>query len=246
MAWAIVGAAAIGGVINYAASENAKSAQKQATKAMEKSSDAQAAIAQEQLAFSKEQYDDWQRVYGPIQDRLSSFYQNLDPQSFAAQSVKQLQQQYSQVSEQMERSWAQRGIDSPAQEAMQQQAALGMARGAAEIRANAPLQLATAQQGFLNQQVSNPATASIANASANLGNVFGNQAAMAQGQANAYGQQYGQAMQGVGQAITGGVAGYFQNQAYQNQMNQLQTASTYGTKPWSTQTQMLAKQDAGF
>ena len=39
--------------------------------------DAAAQASAEELAFAQQQYDDWQEVYGPIQDNLSDYYSNL-------------------------------------------------------------------------------------------------------------------------------------------------------------------------
>lgn len=209
---AILGAAAIGAVGSaYAGNQQSKAANR-ATRAG-------SAAEANRLAFDQEQYDDWEKVYGPIQERLSSFYSSLDPTTFAAQGVQQLQQAHGAQMEQMQRSFAQRGIESPAQEAMQQQAGLDLARGSAAVRQQAPMMLANAQQGFLNQNASNPAAQAISSG-------YGAQASRQFGAAQQAQGMAAQGYQAAGQSISSGVGAYFQHQAYQNQMQQLQTANT--------------------
>lgn len=238
MAWvavAIGGAAIVGAWSANNAAESAANASDRATNAADAASAAQ-------LAFQQQQYDDWQAVYGPIQDNLSSFYQKLTPETFAASGLQQAQQQYNATQEQFQRSFAQRGITTGAQAMMEQQAALSLAQEKAGIRQQAPMQVATAQQGFLNQQVNNPATTGISNALQNQTNLFGQQAAT-------YNQQATQAYNVMGQNIQQGFQAYGQyqqNQALQNQAIQAQTASMYGTTAGSAQTSMLATQNAGL
>ena len=186
----------------------------------------------ERLAFAKEQYDDWQEVYGPIQENLSSFYQNLDPDTFAASGVQQLEEQFIQVQEDFQRSYAQRGITTGAQALAEQSAALQLAQGKAEIRQKAPLQVASAQQGFLNQNASNPNVSGVTNALGQQANHFQGQASHFQGQAQ---QGYAAAGQGINSAISS----YVQDQ----QFRQMQTARQYGTRAGSEQTRLLHNQD---
>jgi hypothetical protein len=79
------------------------------------------------------------------------------------------------------------------------------------------MMMANAQQGFLNQNVANPAAQGIAGA-------YGQQAMTQRNAAMQFGQQAGQAGQAAGQAISGGVQSYFQHQAYQNQQAALNAA----------------------
>lgn len=214
---AILGSAAIGAVGSALAGSQAASAQSAATRA-------QAAANAQQLAFQQQQYDDWQAVYGPIQENLSSFYQQLTPETLVASGLQNLQTNYANTQEQFQRTFAQRGITTGAQAMLEQQAALTNAEQKAAIRTNAPMQVATAQQGFLNQNVTNPATARVANAMQSQANFYGSQATM-------YGNQAATAYNQMGQAIQTGIGSYVQNQQYQQLMAQQAPQAFQYTSP---------------
>lgn len=189
---AMLGAAVIGGVASMSAADTAANAQERAT--------------DKQLALQWAQYNDWQETYGPIQDSLSEFYQELTPTAFIASGLQNLEKQYQTTQSQLQRSFVQRGIESPAQALLEQEAAFDVAESRAELRSTAPLTVATAQQGFLNQQVTNPATQALAG-------TYGQQAQQA-------GQERGVALNQLGQAIQTGVSGYVSQQQQQNLQQQ--------------------------
>lgn len=204
MAWVAV---AIGGsaIIGAGASAYAGS---QASKASNRASGLQSQAQAAQLAFQQQQYADWKAVYGPIQDNLSSFYQNLSPESLIASGLKNYEQQHIAVQDQLQRTFAQRGVDSQAQQFLGQQDALRTAEAKATIRTDAPFKLAAGQQNFLSGNVTNPTASGVANAYSNQANLYGQQA-----------QQYNTnavaGYQAAGQAVQGGVQGYLQYQQYQ-------------------------------
>lgn len=223
MAWVVVGAAVGGALIGaYSSSQAAGSA----AAASDRATAAQEGSNAAQLAFQQKQYEDWQAVYGPIQKNLSSFYHRLSPGMFAASGIEQAQKQYDATQEQFQRTFAQRGITSGAQAMMEQQAALSLAQEKAQIRQRAPMQVATAQQGFLNQQVNNPATAGISNAMQNQANLFGQQA-------TAYNAQATQAYNVMGQNVQQGFQAYANYQQAQNLQNQA-AANTMAASAGST------------
>jgi hypothetical protein len=220
VAAAVVGGAVVGAVATKSAADTSASASRDASTAQKAASDAQ-------LAFQQQQYEDWQAIYGPIQENLSSFYQNLTPETVVASGLKNLETQYNAAQDQIQRTFAQRGIDSPAQDMMNQQAALGMAEARADIRTNMPLQAATAQQGFLNQQVTNPATAGISNALGNQATMYG-QTASAQAANAAAGYQ---ALGGIAQQGISQYTQYQQQQAIAQQQQWNNLAMTSATNP---------------
>lgn len=242
----MAGAAVIGAVSSKSAADSARKSSKEATAMQGKAIDAQNEAAAAQLDFQKQQYDDWEAIYGPIQNNLSSFYQNLTPETFATAGLDKFEQQYQASQQQIQRSFAQRGISSPAQDMMNQQAALGAAESKASIRAQAPMQVATAQQGFLNQNTNNPASAGIANAYGTQSNIASNQASMYGNQATAANNNQAAAYNQMGQAIQGGVQGYTAYQQQQALQQQATTANMYGTTQGSEQNTMLAQQNAGL
>jgi len=140
-AWVAIGSAAINaGVSIYGASK----ANTQASRAQ----DAQTQANQANLDFQKQQYADWQAVYGPIRQNLSNFFQGLTPEAFAASGLKQYDLQYQAVEQNLQRSFAQRGLDSNAQDFLNQNAALSAAGTKATIRQQAPLQVLMQSRDF--------------------------------------------------------------------------------------------------
>jgi len=95
--------AGIGGSLG--GSYDASKMQKDAIKSQED-------IAQAQLAFNQQQYDDWKRIFGPIEDNLADYYQELDPESYAAQMKSSISNYYNQAGQNINRQLSQRGIDN--------------------------------------------------------------------------------------------------------------------------------------
>jgi len=253
VAGAIVGSALLGVGASVYSGNKASSAAGKASQAQTTASNNQAQTARDtaaaqlqastdQLNFQKSQYNNWQAIYGPVASNLSSFYQNLTADNLAASGIQNYEQQYAQHAQSLQRAFAQRGIDSTAQDALTQQADLARAQVAANIRTTAPGLVATAQQGFLDHNVTNPATTGVANSYTNKISALGSGGAGVQAafgtQANLFGQQAAQANQqamagyrGAGQAITGGINSYMQYQAYQAYQAHQQQAPVIQQQP---------------
>lgn len=141
MSWGMVAGAAIGTAGTLYASNQA-------------SGDAKAArMAQkEQLDFSKEQYNDWLEVFGPIQDNLSEYYQNLTPETFAAANLQDFELEFNKAMTQFNESLVQRGIDpkSGIGVSLEQQAELDAAEQRAEIRGDARDEVNKQKASFLS------------------------------------------------------------------------------------------------
>lgn len=167
----------------------------------------QFALDAEALDFQKQQYQDWQDIYGPVQKNLSSFYQGLTPEAFTASGLQEYEQEYQNIETELLRSFAQRGVDTPAKEAIMADAALTKAEGRATIRAEAPLKVASAKQSFLSSNTTNPSAPGVTNALHKQGAFFGNEANRLRTEAN-------QGYAGVGKAVGEGVAGYLQHERY--------------------------------
>jgi len=198
---AVAGAAA--GIGQAVASSNAS---KRAAKSQAEALRSQEAAQEEQLDFQKSQYDDWQSVYGPVRENLASLYMDLTPETFAASGLAKLDQEYQQQFDDFERQFAQRGIDSPTQDMLQGSMALQHSRDSANVRQQAPLQVAGVQQNFLNQNVTNPAASGVANALGNTANLYGNQANFYGQQQRYYDQATANAVSGIGSSLAGGIA----------------------------------------
>ncbi len=136
MSFFIAGATVVGAGIS------AHSANK-ASKRAEKASDAQ-------IAFEQEKYDDWQETYGPIQDNLADYYNNLSPEYYEVQGLEAFEQERAVAMQQIEENLAQRGItDSGVAASISSQEKLQAAQTRAGIRTAAPIQAADEKMRFL-------------------------------------------------------------------------------------------------
>ena len=213
-----IGSAAVVGAASssYAASKASKSA----NAATAASSEASAA----QLAFSKEQYEDWKSVFGDVQDNLAAYYKNLTPASIEATGVQAVKQEYANVSKNLTQTLAQRGISSSGLEAQAiTDLAQKQAQDIAKVRVQAPIMAAQESMKFLSLGLNQGA-----NAVAGVGSAYQTQATLASQQAGMYNQQAAQASAGVGSALGSGINAYMTNQALQNQNLLYQNALTTG------------------
>ena len=205
MAWAAVGVAVVsGGVGMYQAD--------QASRAQDKALKAQSAASAAELAFAKEQQAKWDATFGPIQENLSNYYQSLDPNDVAAQSVQAIQQSYQASTEQMNQQLAQRGMDTSGVGAeLSMQGMFQSEAMKAQARQDAPRQVAEQQAGFLGLGLGQQGILQ-----QGMQNAF-------QGQQNLAAQQYGAATNSYNQAIGGinsGIGAAAQLYGYMNQPKQ--------------------------
>ena len=142
-AGAVVGAAVIGVAGSAYSADKASGA---ANKASKRASDADAA----RLGFEREQYDEWQATYGPIEDSLAAYYNTLSPTIRATQGLEAFEKEKNIALTNMRENLAQRGIDMSGIAAEQElQIAVGSAEERARIRAEAPINVAKEKLGFL-------------------------------------------------------------------------------------------------
>lgn len=210
MSSAITAAVVVAGSAAYGAHKAGKAADA-AAEASERSSNEQTQLGYEQLDFQKSQYEDWEAIYGPIQDNLSEYHQNLTPDSYAAQGLQGLQESYSQAKQSLEQSLAKRGIsDSGVAAAAQAQLEGTRMLGGADIRAQSENQVIQQQSNFLGLGLGTQGTvqSGVANSLGNLSNIAGNQASAALQQQTAYDNQASQSASGIGNALGSGVAAY--------------------------------------
>lgn len=107
-------------------------------------------MTEEQLAFQREQYEDWKAVYGDLQENLGYYYSTLDPKDYEARGLQAVQQEYQTAKTQVDRTLAQRGISSSGiQAATDVSFAQSLASARADVRLKAPETVAKEQQGFL-------------------------------------------------------------------------------------------------
>ena len=218
MTGVIIGSAALGAASSASASSKASKSADAATAA---SSQASAA----QLAFSKEQYEDWKSVFGDVQDNLAAYYKNLTPASIEASGVQALNTEYAAASKNLTQSLAQRGISSSGLEAQAMtDLAQKQAQDTANVRVQAPIMAAQEQMKFLSLGLGQ-----VQAAAANVGSAYQSQASLAANQASQYNAQAASASAGVGSALGSGVNSYLSYNAMQNQNALLQNALSAGS-----------------
>jgi len=189
MSWGLV---AVAGATVVSGAMSSRSASKSADAA----SDASAA----QLAFEQERYDDWQAVYGPIQDNLSNYYQNVTPEYYAAVGLETFEQQYQTSLQRMDENLAQRGIDpsSGIAASLESQAELNAAETRAGIRRDSTQQAAEDQSRFLQIGLGQNPASSVSGALSQQASVAQQNSIAAQ---QAAGQAWSAAIPSVGRAI---------------------------------------------
>lgn len=172
-----------------------------AKKSADRATDRADEAAQEQLAFAREQYEDWQNVYGPLQENLATYYSDLTPEFYEAVGLESFQVEQERMLQNMQERFAQSGIDSRSgiAQSLTAQAELAGAESRAAIRRQAPLQAMEDKTRFLQIGLGqNPASS--------LQNVLSQQAGTLQNLATqqqmAAGQAIGNAVQTIGNAGT--------------------------------------------
>lgn len=228
VAAAIVGSAVVGAASSAKSAKSASSAASAATASADANAQLQYEASSEQLAFSKQQYDDWQSIYGPIQDNLSSYYKNLSSDTVAALGIQNIEKEYARSSQLLDQSLAKRGLSNSGA-TTQSMTQLESARmlGRAEVQANAPMVSAQQQSAFLSAGLGaqSQALSGINNAYGNQISLLGQQAANATSQANNYSNQAAAGYAGIGSSVGQGINTYMTYNAYQSQ-NALNTALT--------------------
>ena len=143
MTGAIVGGAVVGGLFANKAAGKASASADSATAAASKASEAE-------LAFARENQARWDEVFGPTQDNLAKYYNNLDPNSVAATNVVGIQQAYQESQKQIDIQLAQRGMGNSGLSAeLMSKNLYSNEQSKAKARVDAPQQVAAQQSSFL-------------------------------------------------------------------------------------------------
>lgn len=177
-----------------------------ASNASSKAAKAANASAKQNTDFSKQQYEDWKAVYGPIQNNLSAYYSNLSPDYYATVGLENYETERQSALEDLGASLAQRGIqDSGVAAKLKSDKRINAASDRATIRRNATQQVMDKQQGFLAVGMGNNPTNNYGQALANDAN-YARQTANTAAQAT--GQAYSSAATTVGSLVQTGLAAY--------------------------------------
>lgn len=140
------------------------------------------------LAFSKEQYNDWKAIFGPLQTNLSNYYNSLTPDRIEAQGKQAIELERDQWISRIEEDFAARGLSDSALAGsavtdVERQTAIAKAT----VAATAPEKAAQQKLSFLSLGYGqNPAGV--------VQSTLSNQAAGARSRANAAAEAAGQAI----------------------------------------------------
>lgn len=140
---AMITAAAIGvaGSV-YASNKSSKAAKKAGNQA----ADAEAA----RLDFEKQQWQEWQDTYGPVEDQLAAYYETLTPTFRITQGLEAHEKEMERAKTKINETLAQRGIATSGIAAqVGTEMAVASAEERARIRAAAPMEVAKEKLGFL-------------------------------------------------------------------------------------------------
>lgn len=219
MVGAIVGSAAIGAISSKKAASSASKSADRAYESADAASQLQYETSMQQLEFQQQQYADWENIFGPIQENLSSYYKNLSSDSIASLGIQNIEQSYVQSRQNLDTQLAKRGISgSGAAAAGLTQLESARMLGKAEVRTNAPQQAAQQQLGFLSAGLGlqSGLQQGISNTYGNQMQMYGQNAQTQLGQAGNYANQAAQGYAGIGSSVGQGINSYMTYNALNN------------------------------
>lgn len=219
MGIAVVAAAGISAVSSKSAASKAERSAAMLADVQKQNAKAQANVSMQALEFQKKQYADWENIFGPIQQNLSSYYQNLNQDTITSLGIQNIEQEFSRSIQSLDENLAKRGMSNSG--AMQQgfsDLEYQRAKGRAEIKIAAPGLVAKEQSGFLGIGMNQKSSLQqgVANSYATLGNVYGSQSMLAGSDAAEYRKQAASSYAGIGNSIGTGINTYMKYNATQD------------------------------
>jgi len=119
-------------------------------KSADKSSKTAANASANELAFAKQQYEDWKEVFGDLQTNLGEYYKSLDTSKMTAEALQAFEKEKNVQLNSLRDTLEQRGIStSGLAKEVEEDFAYSSAVNRARIRADAPMKKAAMQQQFL-------------------------------------------------------------------------------------------------
>lgn len=163
----------------------------------------QAAAAQDaQLSFDMERYDDWQNIFGGLQENLSNYYNSISPDYYVAAGLEAFEKERKAQMGKLDETLAQRGLSNSGLAAtVATENAISSAEARASIRREAPRQAREDQSRFLQIGMGQNPGSSV---SSTLGNIATNAQTQANQASQAAGQAMSSAISSTGKAITQG------------------------------------------
>ena len=168
------------------------------SKASKRAADAQNA----QLNFDLERYDDWQNIFGGVQENLSSYYNSISPDYYVAAGLEAFEKEREAQMGKLNETLAQRGLSNSGLAAtVATEDAISSAEARASIRREAPRQAREDQSRFLQIGMGQNPGSSV---SSTLGNIAANAQTQANQASKAAGQAVSSAVSSTGKAIAQG------------------------------------------
>lgn len=200
--------AVIGTVSNIA---SGISASQSATKAKEAQQDAinkMLEMNDEQIQLMKDQLDNFQAVFGSVEQNLKNYYNSLSADSVAAKNIQNLEVEFNRASTQLNQQLAQRGLsNSGASVAANTSLATSLATSRAEARSNAASQVANQQLSWysLGTQQKQAALAGLNNSYSSGASLYGNLANLYGSQANQASTAATQSFSNIGSTVSNAI-----------------------------------------
>lgn len=168
------------------------------SKASKRAADAQDA----QLSFDMERYDDWQNIFGGVQENLANYYNSISPDYYVAAGLEAFEKEREAQMGKLNETLAQRGLSNSGLAAtVATENAISSAEARASIRREAPRQAREDQSRFLQIGMGQNPGSSV---SSTLGNIATNAQTQANQASQAAGQAMSSAISSTGKAITKG------------------------------------------
>ena len=225
---AIIGATAVGAAASASAAKKSSKSSKAALSSADEASKLQYEVSMEQLNFQKEQYANWENIFGPIQQNLSNYYKNISSDSISSAGIQSIMAQHSQSRQTLDTELAKRGLPNSGA-TVQGLTSLESAAmlGKAQVQANAPMVAAQQKTNFLSGGLTqqNSLVNGISNAYGNQANMYGNKYTANQSLATQYSNQAAQAYSGIGSSIGTGISSYMNYQSNQALINSLNNSN---------------------
>jgi len=99
------------GLTDYQGQDRADDRSAEAMAMSKENADRSYKLSTEELAFQKEQYAEWQGVYGELQEDIGEYFKNLTGDKIAADEVQRIQQEFQLGQRQTDLALSQRGLD---------------------------------------------------------------------------------------------------------------------------------------
>lgn len=168
------------------------------SKASKRAADAQDA----QLSFDMERYDDWQNIFGGVQENLANYYNSISPDYYVAAGLEAFEKEREAQMGKLNETLAQRGLSNSGLAAtVATENAISSAEARASIRREAPRQAREDQSRFLQIGMGQNPGSSV---SSTLGSIATNAQTQANQASQAAGQAMSSAVSSTGKAIAQG------------------------------------------